>query len=145
MNEEPPATCEAGRAARPVSRDHSTMPGPAPHAKASAGDIVCAVAGLIAQVGIGCGIYVAHALFHRHWDEIIAGVELPQITTLSFAWMRAVPWITVGLIVLGLILPVLRRRIVRWTLLVILIEALVMAILMMGLCYPATAITYRLG
>ena len=107
-------------------------------------DTLAAVAGLIAQVGIGYGLWIAHWEFQRHWSEILAGATLPQITVLSLAWMRAVPLVAAALLLIGLAVPTLRKCIVWYTLGVALAESLILTILMMGLCFPAMTITYRL-
>jgi len=107
-------------------------------------DILAGVAGLIAQIGIGYGMWIAHWAFHRHWSGILEGASLPQFTILSLQWMRIVPMVAAALLIAGLIVPALRKRILWWTLGVALMEGLALTILMMGLCFPALTITYSL-
>ena len=107
-------------------------------------DNLAGISGLVAQIGIGYGMKIAYWSFYRHWTEILEGAQLPQITVLSLQWMRIVPAIAATLLIAGLFIPILRKRIVWWTLGVALIECLVLAVLMMGLCFPALTITYGL-
>ena len=107
-------------------------------------DNLAGLSGLVAQVGVGYGMKIAHWSFHRHWTEILEGAQLPQITILSLQWMRFVPVIAAVLLIAGLLIPTLRKHIVWWTLGVALIECLVLTVLMMGLCFPALTITYGL-
>ena len=107
-------------------------------------DFLAGISGLVAQVGIGYGMHVAHRSFHRHWSEILEGAALPQITVLSLQWMRFVPGIAAVLLIAGLLIPVLRKRILWWTCGIALVECLALTILMMGLCFHALTITYRL-
>mgnify|MGYP001005610238 CR=1 FL=1 len=51
-------------------------------------DFLAGISGLIAQIGNGYGMHVAHGAFHRHWSEILEGAKLAQITVLSLQWMR---------------------------------------------------------
>ena len=108
-------------------------------------DFLAGISGLIAQVGVGYGMHVSYWAFHRHWNEILEGAQLPQITVLSFQWMRLLPAIAAVLLIAGLLIPVLRKRILLWTCDIALLECLALAIVMMGLCYPALTITYRLA
>jgi hypothetical protein len=108
-------------------------------------DFLSGISGLVAQIGIGYGMYVSYWAFHLHWNEILEGAKLPQITVLSFQWMRFVPAIAAVLLIAGFLIPVLRKRILWWTCGIVLLECLALTIVMMGLCFPALTITYKLA
>lgn len=107
-------------------------------------DFLAGISGLIAQIGNGYGMHVAHGSFHRYWSEILEGAKLAQITVLSLQWMRFVPVIAAVLLIAGLLVSYLRKRILWWTCGIALLECLVLTILMMGLCFPALTITTKL-
>jgi hypothetical protein len=108
-------------------------------------DKLCALAGIIAQVGVGYCTWQAHWAFTRHWNEVLAGAPLPQITVISLAMLRFIPIAIAILIAIAFIIPILQKRIMWWTLLVTLFEVLIMALMLMGVSFPAMIINYRIG
>jgi nitrate/nitrite transporter NarK len=109
------------------------------------GDKLGALAAIVPQFAIGFCVWLIHSAFVRHWHEILEGSALPPLTVFSLDTIRAVP-ITAGvLIFLGFLLPILRKRIVWWTLLVALLELLMLSFLFLCISLPAMSTTFKLS
>ena len=101
---------------------------------------------LFAQMGIGFATWMACSVYVYHWSMILgeSPPPLPFATVASLWLARGIPIVAALLMLIGLLVPRFRKCILWWSFAVALIEALILAILMMGLSLPALSITYRL-
>jgi hypothetical protein len=107
--------------------------------------IYAAVAVLMAQVGVGYAIRLSTQIMVYHWHEVLGGKNLPLLTTITLRFGMAVPIGAALLTIAGVAIPFLRARVHWWLLGVVLLEALVLAIFMIGLAAPSICVTYRIG
>jgi hypothetical protein len=110
----------------------------------TSGDKFYVLAGIIAQLGVGFCVWQASANFNWHWHGLLRGAVLPPFTIMALAALRWVPLVAGCLIAGGVLLPVTRRRLVWWTLLVALMEVLILAFLMLCISLPGVRMTYPL-
>lgn len=101
--------------------------------------------GLIAQLPIGAALFFAHALFTRHWNAVLPDVPLPRLTAISFVTLQGVPLMAATLFLAGMFAPPIQRRSRWWPFVVAIAEALILALLILGLGYPAGFITYEMN
>ena len=107
--------------------------------------ILAAAASLLAQVGIAYAIHLATRIMAYHWHEVLGGKALPPLTDATLQSGMAVPIGASLLILVGFAIPFLRSRAHWWLLGVVLLEALLLAIAMLGLAAPGSCITYQIG
>ena len=107
--------------------------------------ILAVAASLIAQIGIGYAIRMATRIMSFHWQEVLGGKALPQLTTIALRFGVAVPIGATVLILVGVAIPLLRARAQWWLLGVVLVEAITLAVLMIGLAAPSISVTYQMG
>jgi len=107
--------------------------------------ILAVVAALIAQVGTGCAIWLSTQIMAYHWHDFHGGKALPPVTNMTLRFGIAVPIAAALLTIAGVAIPFLRTRIHWWLLGVVLLEALALAIMMIGLAAPSICLTYQMG
>lgn len=111
----------------------------------SLGDKLVAASGLISQIAVGYCCCFVHWSFDRYWHEVLKGSLFPQCTEISLTAIRILPMAVSVLLLVSFVLPILRKRIVWWTVLVVMVELLILALLMMCISFPAMCLARQLS
>jgi hypothetical protein len=106
--------------------------------------ILATVVSLIVQIGIGYAVYLATGVMAYHWHDYIGGKALPPLINMTLRFGMAVPIGASLLILVGVSIPFFRTRVHWWICGVVLLEALLLAIAMLGLAAPGSCITYQI-
>src|SRR4030095_3150374 len=97
------------------------------------------VLAIVAQLVVGYCTWWTYWIFTRHWQEILPGKPLAEITELSLVALRWVPLVFSVALLFGF------YKTPIWIAYILLTELVILSVLILGVGLPAATIMYRLS